>query len=230
MSEIMLDGRLLSAAGYVRQNAVLADIGTDHGYLPLFLLESGRISRAILADINEGPLNTARENLSAAGFLSLVELVLTDGAAVLHDRGITDVTVCGMGGELIARIISEAEYLRAPGTRLILQPMTKVSHLRRSLASLGFEIIAERHSMADGRCYVCLVAEYTGEVKELSDLTAELGEASVMEGEDSLRRAYYTARLTSLLREREGRALGGLDTDYADRLIAELNTRLSALS
>ena len=229
MSGITLDGRLLSAAGYVRQNAVLADVGTDHGYLPLFLLQKGRISRAILTDINEGPLATARENLSLAGYLSAAELILTDGASALSGYGITDLTVCGMGGELISRIITEADFLHKEGVRLILQPMTKIAPLRRTLASLGFAVIAEHYSTADGRYYVTLVAEYSGTPCEISDVEAELGRADLAAGEESVCRSYLETRLASLIRERDGRVKGGLDASLAELLISETAARLSLL-
>ena len=88
-----LDKRLLSCADYVRAGAVFADIGTDHGYLPIFLLKAGRIERAYLTDINVGPLNSARENATAEGLLDKCSFLLTDGAAALMAHGITDYAV-----------------------------------------------------------------------------------------------------------------------------------------
>ena len=105
-----LDKRLLSCADYVRAGAVFADIGTDHGYLPLFLLRSGRIERAYLSDVNEGPLSSARANAASEGLLDRCEFTLADGAAALSGKGITDYAICGMGGELIASIIDAAEH------------------------------------------------------------------------------------------------------------------------
>ena len=102
------NARLASAAELVRQNAIFADIGTDHAYLPLFLLESGRINFAYCSDINEGPLASARKNAEERGMVDKMDFILTDGATVLRDRGITDYAICGMGGELIADIIHRA--------------------------------------------------------------------------------------------------------------------------
>ena len=170
-----LDKRLLSCADYVRVGAVLADIGTDHGYLPLFLLREGRIQRAYLCDVNEGPLSSAKRNASADGLIDKCEFILTDGAAALSGKGITDYTICGMGGELIARIIGDAAHLKVVGTRLILQPMTKQESLRKYLTSSGFSILDEKFSFDSGKYYVTLLAEYTGECREMSDTEAELG-------------------------------------------------------
>ena len=106
MKEINISPRLLSAADFVRQDAILADIGTDHAYLPLFLLSEGRIKKAFCSDVNEGPLASARANADAAGLLDRVEFTLADGADALSGRGITDYAICGMGGELISDIVS----------------------------------------------------------------------------------------------------------------------------
>ena len=170
-----LDKRLLSCADYVRAGAVFADIGTDHGYLPLFLLRTGRIERAYLSDVNRGPLSSAERNAKEEGLDCKCEFILTDGAAALRDKGITDYAICGMGGELIARIIEDAPHLKSLGTRLILQPMTKQEHLRRYLSMAGFSILDERFSFDSGKYYVTLLAEYSAQCRELSVSEAELG-------------------------------------------------------
>ena len=85
--------RLLSAGELVREGAVLADVGTDHGYLPIYLILRGKIERAILSDINAGPLETARANAASSGVSQYVELVLTDGAKALSDKGATDYSI-----------------------------------------------------------------------------------------------------------------------------------------
>jgi tRNA (adenine22-N1)-methyltransferase len=145
-----------------RQDAVFADIGTDHAYLPIFLLREGRIRRAFCSDVNEGPLNKAKENAIDSGIVSGIEFYLTDGAAELFGKGITDFAICGMGGELIARIISEAPFLRDEGINLILQPMTKQAYLRRYLAEEGFSVKAEAYSADGHKNYVCFLVSYTG--------------------------------------------------------------------
>ena len=111
--------RLLSAAEFVRQGAYFADIGTDHAYLPLFLLEGGKIERAVCSDINAGPLETAKRNAEEYGLSDRIIFRLTSGAEGLSDMGITDYAICGMGGELIAEIIESAPHLKDGAVRLI---------------------------------------------------------------------------------------------------------------
>lgn len=169
------DARLLTAASLVRQGAYLADIGTDHAYLPLYLLREGRIRQAIAADIGAGPLARARQHLAEAGYLDRVQLVQTDGLCGLSGRGLTDIAICGMGGELIVRILSDAPFVRDVAVRLILQPMTHAPDLRRYLASAGFRIEEERLCRAAGRIYTCLCASYDGRVRTPSPAEEELG-------------------------------------------------------
>ena len=164
-----LNPRLTSAAEFVRQGARFADVGTDHAYLPLFLLGEGRISYALCTDINEGPLASAIANAKDAGLYDKMDFRLTDGAAALAEYGITDMAICGMGGDLIASIVEAADYLRDDNINLILQPMTKQEALRENLYLMGYEIIAESYSRDAGKPYVCMQVKYCGEKKELSE-------------------------------------------------------------
>ena len=209
MSDTKLNGRLCSAASFVRQRAVLADIGTDHAYLPIFLASEGVIDRAYATDINKGPLEKAKENISRAELGDKIECILTDGAEKLSDLGITDYTVCGMGGELIADIISRAPQLSSPEVRLILQPMSKQAHLRAYLLGAGFSIIAEAYSSDSGKDYVTLVAEYSGVCRFVSEAECELPlSGTPLHGKDSMLR-YYKTKSTSLHRALAGRQRGG---------------------
>lgn len=222
-----LDKRLLSCADYVRVGAVLADIGTDHGYLPLFLLREGRIQRAYLCDVNEGPLSSAKRNATADGLADKCEFILTDGAAALSGKGITDYTVCGMGGELIARIIGDAEHLKTVGTRLVLQPMTKQGSLRKYLTSSGFSILDERFSFDSGKYYVTLLAEYTGECREMSDTEAELG----IDVPHTADRDEYLGFLEGKRRAAEkalnGKRSGGYDASEEEARLSLIDERIS---
>ena len=203
------NARLASAAELVRQNAIFADIGTDHAYLPIFLLESGRINFAYCSDINEGPLASARKNAEERGMVDKMDFILTDGATVLRDRGITDYAICGMGGELIADIIHRAPHLYDGGVNLILQPMSRQAHLRRFLASEGFSIVLESYSFDAGKYYVCLLATYTGVCREIDVIEAELGEGGIETRGEDARRGYLNTLLNARKRAMEGKIKGG---------------------
>ena len=215
--------RLLSAAGFVRQGAYFADIGTDHAYLPLFLLSNGIIERAVCSDVNAGPLASAKSNAKEAGFSEKMVFMLTDGAEALSGLGVTDYAVCGMGGELIANIIDRAPELRDEKINLILQPMTRHGELRRYLCENGFRILNEAHSYEAGKYYVCINARYTGECRSLTDLEAELGEIAPRVELSAEKRGYLESRLRAIKKARDGKIKGGDSASYENAILDEYN-------
>lgn len=136
---------------------MLADIGTDHAYLPAHLVEGGRIPRAIAGDILPGPLDAARATVAEAGLTGQIELRLGSGLMILKPGEAPCATICGMGGPLIAEILTggPVDGIR----RLILQPMAGEERLRAWLAEHGWRLTAEELVEDAGRLYVILVAE-----------------------------------------------------------------------
>lgn len=149
----MLDKRLKLCANMVKGNRV-CDVGTDHAYLIAELILSGKCDTAVAADINEGPLSAARTNLEKVGVTDRVDIILSDGLKNVPQEGITDIVIAGMGGELIAKILSECDWLE--GKNLILQPMSKSDHLLRWLWENGFEIIKQQAVCESKFCYTAI--------------------------------------------------------------------------
>lgn len=138
------DNRLLSAIPYLRAGGVVADIGTDHAYLPIELCRRGICRRAVACDINEGPISAARANIRAAGLSDRIDTLCTDGLHGVEPYAPDDILIFGMGGELIVRILCEAPWVRNDRIGLILQPMSRAEILRRYLWENGFEIRGKR--------------------------------------------------------------------------------------
>lgn len=216
-----IGSRLLSAAGFVRQGAYFADVGTDHAYLPLFLLSNGVIERAVCSDVNEGPLASAKSNAEEYGFSDKMIFMLADGATELSGLGVTDYAVCGMGGELIANIIDRAPHLADEKINLILQPMTRHGELRRYLSENCFRILAEAYSYEAGKYYVCINARYTGERRTITDLEAELGELDPRVEFSPEQRGYVEARLRAIKKARDGKLKGGDSPSYENAILDE---------
>lgn len=220
MKTYAVGARLCAAAGFVRQGAVFADVGTDHAYLPLSLLSEGRISRAVCTDVREGPLQSAREHAAATPYFSKMTFLLADGAACLADTGVTDVAICGMGGELIADIIARAPFLKDPACRLILQPMTRHAALRRYLAREGFSVSEEAFPAEEGRRYAVLAVSYDGVPYGLSPVEEELGILTAEKLADPAFLAYVGAQRERLRRIAAGKHRGGQDAAEADIVLA----------
>ncbi len=161
-SEVKIDPRLAACAAFLRGKP-LADIGTDHAYLPAALAKSGRIPRAIASDIAQGPLNAAEKTLRAYGVESLVELRKCDGLSGFLPGEAQDIVIAGMGGELIVKILSQAPWLKTGAYRLVLQPMTQEPVLRRWLFENGFALLSEEAVLSGGKVYTVLCAEWRGE-------------------------------------------------------------------
>ena len=162
--------RLKMVADMVPQCDIVADIGTDHGYLPIYLTSKGICKRAIAADINEGPLNAAKKNIALTRVKDNIETVLSDGLKKIEKADC--VTICGMGGELICEILA----CRKEGMEhFVLQPQRSVDVLRRYLAKEGFEIKKEAVSREGDKMYCAFYAHFTGESYSITDKEALLG-------------------------------------------------------
>ncbi len=153
----------------------MADIGTDHAYLPIFSVLSGISCSALASDINKGPCERANKNVRNYGLSDKINVICCDGLAKAREFSPDDIVIFGMGGELIAKIIDDAPFVRDKNIRLILQPMTKSEVIREYLARSGFNIISEALSEAEGRQYFTICAEFDGEVREFDETEYLLG-------------------------------------------------------
>lgn len=214
MTAFTPDERLRTAAAYVRQGAYFADIGTDHAYLPVFLTSRGSIRRAIAADIVEGPVARAALTVRESGYGDIIEVRRADGLSGMEDLGLTDIAICGMGGELIASILSAAPFVKDPALRLILQPMTHPERLRQYLAENGFRTEGESWCRANGRVYVCLCVSFDGRRRTLTPVEGELG----MPTDSPLQREYAEERIAQLQKQSRGLLAGGREAEAADCL------------
>lgn len=155
MDHIRLSPRLQMVADFVPPCAWAADIGTDHGYLPVWLLQSGVIQSAIAADIHAGPLANARQSAAAYDLEERFRFVQADGLQFSGAQAADVITIAGMGGETICTILAAAPWLRE-GRRLILQPQSKVPELADWLWHNGFTIEDAALCRDAGKRYLAL--------------------------------------------------------------------------
>lgn len=223
-TEKTLDSRLLSALPFLTPNAVVADVGTDHAYLPIELVERGMAVSAIACDINFGPIESARRNIAAAGLSHCIHTLQTDGLHGVESFSPTDVLIFGMGGELIMRILSEAPWVMDGHVNLILQPMSRWELLRRWLLENGFSILGEALTYED-QYYQTIHARYTGVSECYTEEELYLGR-HILQGDSPYLPGYLTRRLEVLRHIANGKAQGGVDTAYEDALITAIEGRL----
>ncbi len=219
----LLDPRLACAASMVRQGAVIADIGTDHAYIPVYLTLAGISHYAIAADINKGPLDRARMNAKKYGAEDRIQFALADGLRGIESErnNVRDIVICGMGGELIARIVTESDYTKNPDVHLILQPMTCPDDLRESLAGAGYAILDEKLCESAGRIYTCILAAYTGETYFLTPAEKLLGPVNIRKQEPLFER-YLNREINRLNVRIAGMEKGGMNSGAEKDLLREL--------
>ena len=216
-----LGARLGLCASLTREGCRLADVGTDHAYLPVWLARMGRIRSAVAGDVREGPLHSARQNIERYGVQELVAARLSDGLDAVSPEEADDVVIAGMGGELILRIVGETPWLWDGEKRLVLQPMSSVPELRLGLRALGFAVLEEHAAVDGGKVYSAFAAQYVGEPPETGPLYPWLGK--LVPGEPGAER--YAEKV---LREL-GNQLQGARHSGAQAQVAELEARMAAI-
>ena len=154
--ELRLQPRLRCIADCVPRGARLADVGTDHGYLPVWLLLNGRIAYAFASDVNEAPLARAKRTAEEYGASERICFRLCDGLDGFAPGEADTIAIAGMGGETIIAILRDAPWLTRDAVTLLLQPMTKAELLRPWLVENGFRIDGERLVRDKGTIYAVL--------------------------------------------------------------------------
>lgn len=224
---LKLSRRLLCAAAFIREGAFLADVGTDHAYLPIALCLEGKLRGAVASDINEGPVERAKENIKKYGLDGKITVRLSDGLRGIEEFSPDHVAILGMGGELIARILSDAPWVKSEKIRLCLQPMTHPELLREYLSSNGFFVADEEIVEEDGKIYQLILAVYSGKGEEYGEEELLLGKINIRKGGDSLRRLGEW-QIAVLNKRIEGKAQAGADASVEKELIEKIKRAVGA--
>jgi tRNA (adenine22-N1)-methyltransferase len=148
-----LSKRMEAAAAMVSAGNILADVGTDHGYIPIELVQRGIVPSAIAMDLREGPLSRAREHIKEQGLSERITLRLSDGVSALSRGEADTILIAGMGGELIIRILTDGAEICHSVRELILQPQSVIGEVRRYLRENGYRITDEDMVLEDGKFY-----------------------------------------------------------------------------
>lgn len=161
-TEVKLSNRLKRIASFVRTGSRVADIGTDHGYVPIWLVQTGTSPSAIAMDVRKGPLDRAKEHVDEMGLSEKIELRLSDGLKKLRPDEADAVIIAGMGGRLTCRILEQGCHIWESWSegreRLILSPQSEQDEVRHFLEEHGFDIIQESMLEDEGKYYIVIEA------------------------------------------------------------------------
>lgn len=169
-----MNKRLKLISEYIDNGKGMVDVGTDHGYLPIYLAENSYSGKIFASDINADPLKKAIYNAKEAGLDDKIEFLLCDGLKDCPPDEIDTIVIAGMGGDMIVKILDAAEWCLSSEYKLILQPMSKAEVLRYWLVYNGFEIKNELHTMENGTIYQIVVARFGG-ITKLNDAELYIG-------------------------------------------------------
>ena len=193
-----LTDRLLKIASLVDNGKRIADIGTDHGYIPVYLLNQNKIQYAILGDVNKGPLENARKEVTRNKLQDKVDLRLGSGIEVLKENEVDEIIIAGMGGMLINNLLKANEKVAHTTEKLILQPMQAPEELRMFLYQNGYKILDEHLVREEHRLYEIIVCKYEGlEPQEIDPIYYEIG-LKLIENNDPLPVSYTHLTLPTI--------------------------------
>lgn len=159
-----LSNRLLACAEMISPGSIVADVGTDHGHLPIYLIENHICRRVLACDLRPGPLSAARENATLAGVQECISFYLSDGLCAVPLEDVTSVVCSGMGGDTIRHILTECPDAWRENIQYIFQPQADVPELRRFLGENGFRIRKERFAQDGGFVYTVMEVRFSGGV------------------------------------------------------------------
>lgn len=183
-----LDLRLQEVAKLVPKSESLGDIGTDHGYLLIELVQAGKIERGIGCDLREGPLEFAKKHVRERGLQEKIKLRLGDGLAPLAPKEVEGVSICGMGGGTIQEILMAQKEIVEHLSYLVCQPQNNGGPLRKFLASLGWKIVEEKLVESQGKIYEMFLARKGEMIFPKREMDWELGPLLVQRKEPLLKR------------------------------------------
>ena len=225
---IKLSPRLSSAVSLSKRVGVAWDVGTDHCFLPVYLIRNGLADFVVASDINDGPILVAKDNIKGFPDKDKILLIKRDGLDGAEEYSPEEVFICGMGGELIRDIIKDCPYLKESGARIIVQPMTKPEVLRNYLASDGFDI-EEETLVKEDKIYEIFSATYSGNKRSLTPADALCGGKKV-KCSPELEAEFLLKKAESLKKRKDGLDISGRDSSAESELINEIERRKAEIN
>lgn len=235
MEGVVLSERLKALADMVTPGKRVVDVGCDHGFVSIYLVQRGLSPRVLAMDVRTGPLSRAQEHIAAYGLDGYISTRLSDGLCEFRDGEAQSMVCAGMGGRLMTRILTESREKARDLEELILQPQSEIPEFRRFLRDEGYELLDENILCEDGKYYFLMKVRYSGRAELVQETvnTVSMTELYERYGELLLKRRHPVLKeyLEESLRNME-QITGTLATNESERAqnrLAELKTELNAL-
>jgi tRNA (adenine22-N1)-methyltransferase len=223
---VNLSQRLKSIEKYIPKGSIVVDVGTDHCYLPIKLINEGIAQRVIATDINKGPLDKAQRNITLWGMGNEIELRLGSGLKPILPREVNTAIIAGMGGETILEILRDGLNVAKTLKTIILQPMTLSDVLRRGLEELSFRIVDEELVTEENFYYEIIIIKQ-GTMKISKEAHYFLGPILCQKKVPPFR-VYLQAKIEELIGIRENLLLA--KTPQAKKRLEEIEKRIRIFS
>ncbi len=213
---------MLMAARMVRKGNTVADIGTDHAYLPAYLVLNGISPKALACDVRKGPLDNARKTVEHYGIDDKIILRLSDGFDEIEPFEAQDFIMCGMGGTLMQELVSRAYWLKDSSKRIIVQPQSHAEDIRRFFVENGFKILFEDACTDGGKLYCAMAAEYTD--KKINVPISYIYTGKLPECKKPEAKLYLENIRTRLIKKLEAEKLHGSaeNAEYLEKVTLEM--------
>lgn len=201
-NNIVLSQRLLKCAEMITPGSKIADIGTDHAYVPIYLALNKKITHAIAADLREGPIENAKQNIKFYGLDNIIETRLSDGLENISENEADEILIAGLGGNIIINIL---EKICWKNKRFIIQPMKYERRLREYMAKSGYELISERAVICLKKVYTVMEVIFTGEKYNITPEEEYIGKIKP-DTNDPASIAYVKKQIKDLENHKKGAA------------------------
>lgn len=225
--QFKLTNRLALCAKMCVENKKTADIGTDHAYLPIWLVFNGKINFALACDIRTGPLVNAEKNIKKYKLDNIIKTRLSDGLQNINENEVEQIVIAGMGGNIVSKILKECSWRAKENKFFILQPMKYEERLREYLACSGYKILEERATICCGRVYTAMRVVYSGKPQKIENFEKYIGKLSESHDYPEAK-AYIRKQIKNLQNHLKG-AISENNTnqaDYYSDIIKELENLL----
>lgn len=199
--DLKISKRLVAVADIIEKGSTVADIGTDHGYLPIYLVKKNISPKVVAMDVRRGPLEKAKANVEAFGVKDAITLRISDGLTGLEEK-VDAVTICGMGGKLISRILSDSMEKLKTIRQIIVSPQSEVSQFREFLRDNGIVVVQEKMIFDEGKYYFIMDCRLGKEEKVKDDLLSNTFDRFgrlLLQGQDATLKQFLIKEKTKLL-------------------------------